>query len=512
MPTAKLGVLAARVSLVGAGPGDPGLLTLRATHALQHADVVLYDALVSDSVLALVPSACERIFVGKRGGDHAISQTAIEALTIEHARRGKRVVRLKGGDPFVFGRGAEEGEALRRAGVAFDVVPGITSAIAAPAYAGIPVTHREHASAFTVATGREDAAKSGATLDWNKLADSKRTLVFLMASSNLDDVAAALMAHGLSGSTPAAAVSDGTRPSQRTCTGTLASIAGDCKRASIAAPAVVVIGDVVRLRERIAWFDVGPLFGKRVLVTRAAAQTLEFVQALAAHGAEAIVAPTIAIEPPDDARAAHRSVDELATYAWVVFTSVNGVDAFFDRLASLDADARYVGGVKVAAIGERTAERLRSYGIRPDIVPAAFISEEIARALIEAAHPGARILVYRAQDARDILPQMLTDAGLEPTVVAAYRTVCVNDAEFVEKVARADVLAFTSASTVRGYVQQFDDAHRAVVAQREKVVACIGPVTAEAARQAGLSVDVVAETFTTDGLIEALALHFAAGS
>jgi uroporphyrinogen III methyltransferase/synthase len=396
---------------------------------------------------------------------------------------------------------------LRDAGVAFDVVPGISSALAVPAYAGIPVTHRDHNAAFTVATGHEDPSKPASGLDWAKLADPKRTLVFLMASGNLDEIARTLIAHGLAGSTPAAVVQDGTRPTQRTCVGTLATISEDTKRARIGSPAVVVIGDVVKLRDEIRWFDITPLFGKRVLVTRAAAQAGEFARALAARGAEPILAPTIVIEPPDDPLPAHRCVDELSSYAWVVFTSANGVDAFFDRLAALDADARYLGGVKVAAIGEKTAERLARYGLRPDIVPAEFISEEIARALIEAAHDGDRILVYRAQDARDILPQMLSDAGLEPTVVAAYRTALVRDPRFQEKVERADVLTFTSASTVRGFSGQFESGARAAEAAHDKTVACIGPITAEAARDAGLRVDVVADTFTIDGMIGALETH-----
>ncbi|MGA8532528.1 MAG: uroporphyrinogen-III C-methyltransferase [Candidatus Tumulicola sp.] len=497
--------------MVGAGPGDPGLLTLRGADALRTADVLLYDALVSDGVLALTPPACERVYVGKRGGDHAMPQAEIEARMVSEAARGKRVVRLKGGDPFVFGRGAEEAQALRAAGVAFDVVPGISSALAAPAYAGIPLTHREHNSAFTVATGHEDPSKTASALDWAKLAD-RQTLVFLMASGNLDAIAESLIAHGLPAATPAAVVQDGTRPTQRTCTGTVGTIAEDTRRARIGAPAVVVIGDVVRLREHLRWFDVMPLFGKRVLVTRAADQSGEFGQALAARGAAPILAPTIAIEPPDDLLAARRCIDELRAYAWVVFTSANGVDAFFDRLASLDADARYLGSIKVAAIGEKTAERLRRCGVRPDIVPAEFISEEIARALIEAAHRGDRVLVYRAQDARDILPQMLADAGLEPVVVAAYRTVSIRDDRFGEKVVAADVLTFTSASTVHGYVAQFAGGALATEAARGKTVACIGPITAQAAREAGLSVDVIAETFTTGGLLDALDAHFAAAA
>jgi uroporphyrinogen III methyltransferase/synthase len=496
------------VSLVGAGPGDPGLLTLSAVHALENADVVLYDALVSEAVLSFLPARCERIFVGKRGGGYAMPQEDIEALMVRTALQGRRVVRLKGGDPFVFGRGGEEAQALRAAGIPFGVVPGISSAIAAPAYAGIPVTHRALSAAFTVASGREDPAKPASLLDWEKLADEHRTLVFLMASANLAEIAERLIAHGLVSTTPAAVVQDGTRATQRSCVGTLATIDEDARRAGIVAPAVVVVGDVVRLREHIGWFEHAPLFGKRVLVTRAAAQAGAFARALAARGAEPILAPVIAVEPPDDPAAAHRSIDELASYAWVVFTSANGVDAFFERLASLDADARYLAGVKVAAIGAKTAERLQRFGVRSDVMPAEFVSEEIARALIEAANPGDRVLVYRAQEARDILPQMLADAGLEPSVVAAYRTVTVRIRDFHERIALASVLTFTSASTVRGYAEQFETSADAAAAAREKIVACIGPITAEAARENGLEPAVVSQEFTTDGLLDALEEYF----
>lgn len=492
------------MSLVGAGPGDPGLLTLRALRAIESADVLLYDALVGEGVLALASPTSERIYVGKRGNDHAMPQTEIEAITIARAAAGRYVVRLKGGDPFVFGRGGEEAQALRAAGIDFEVVPGISSALAAPAYAGIPLTHRAFNAAFTVASGREDPSKPASRLDWEKLADEHRTLVFLMAAGNLAEITHRLLAHGLPPSTPAAVVHDGTRPTQRTCVSTLQTIAADAQRAGIGAPAVVVVGDVVTLRDDLAWFDRLPLFGKRVLVTRPAAQAADFARNLASCGAQPVLAPVIAVEPPSDPVAAHRSVDELGTYDWVVFTSANGVDAFFERLAALDADARYLGGCKVAAIGTMTAQRLARFGVRADLVPAEFVSEEIARALIEAAHADDRVLVYRAQEARDILPQMLADAGLAVTVVAAYRTATVRDPQFAQKVASADVLTFTSASTVRGFIENYADAERAANAARGKTVACIGPITAEAAGAAGIAPDVVAATFTTDGLIAAL--------
>ncbi|MGC2129588.1 MAG: uroporphyrinogen-III C-methyltransferase [Candidatus Aquilonibacter sp.] len=498
-----------RVVLVGAGPGDPGLLTLRAAQALASADVLLYDALASDPIVALAPMNCERIYVGKRGGTHEMAQTKIEELMIARARDGKIVVRLKGGDPFVFGRGGEEAQALHAAGIPFEIVPGISSAIAAPAYAGIPVTHREINPVLTIATGHEDPTKPHSTIDWSKLADPHRTLVLLMAMGNLTNVCARLIAHGLSANTPAAVIADGTRPTQRTVTGTLETIASEVQRAGLAAPAIVVIGEVVALRENLRWFDRMPLFGKRVLITRPAQQAQEFARALYARGVEPILASTIAIVPPDDVAAAHRAVDDLSSYRWVVFTSQNGVDAFFDRLAALDSDARYIGATKVAAIGSKTADRLREFGVRADLVPAAFVSEEIARALMQASHTGDRILIYRAQEARDVLPQMLEDAGRKPDVVAAYKTIFDVDPEFAQKVQRADVLTFTSASTVRGYVELLGGTVAAREAARSKLIACIGPITTQAADEVGLHVDVVADVFTTDGLLDALEAHLA---
>ena len=498
-----------RVVLVGAGPGDPGLLTLRAAHALSQADVLLYDALASDPIVALAPAACERVYVGKRGGAHEMPQSEIEALMIARARDGKCVVRLKGGDPFVFGRGGEEAQALHHAGVPFEIVPGISSALAAPAYAGIPVTHREINPAFTVATGHEDPGKAQSTLDWSKLADPHRTLVLLMAMGNLEHIAARLIEHGLSPRTPAAVIHDGTRPTQRTVTGTLSTIASDVQREGLRAPAIVVVGEVVALREQLRWFDRMPLFGKRVLITRPAHQAEAFARALYARGVEPILASTIAIVPPDDAAAAHRAIDDLSSYRWIVFTSQNGVDAFFDRLAALDSDARYIGATRVAAIGAKTAERLRDFGVRADLVPGAFVSEEIARALLQASHSGDRILIFRAQDARDVLPQMLDEAGRVPHVVAAYKTIIDVDPELAHKAARADIFTFTSASTVRGFVELLGGAQAAREAARGKLIACIGPVTAEVADEAGLHVDAVADVFTTDGLLDALEAHLA---
>ncbi len=498
-----------RVYLIGAGPGDPGLLTLRAAELLRTAEVLLYDALANDRIVALVPPPCERIFVGKRGGNHAVAQSEIEALMIAKAREGKLVVRLKGGDPFVFGRGGEEAQALHVAGIGFEIVPGISSALAVPAYAGIPVTHREYAASFTVLTGHEDPSKPASTLDWEKLADPHRTLVLLMATANLREIAQQLIAHGLIAQTPVAAVQNGTEPTQRTVLGTLATIADEVAAANLGSPAVVVVGGVARLREQLRWFDTGPLFGKSVLITRAGEQSDAFARALLGYGAAPIIAPTIAIVAPDDAQAADALVDALASYHWIVFTSQNGVNEFFRRLGARNADARSLGGVKVAAIGDRTAERLATYGVRADLVPNAFISEEVARALIAQSQPGERVILYRAQEARDALPQMLRDAGLSVTVVAAYKTVVPGDDAFAEKAGRADILTFTSASTVRGFSALLGGNEAAAGVARGKSVACIGPITAQAAREIGLGVDVVAGVYTTAGLLDALEAHFA---
>ena len=499
------------VYLVGAGPGDPGLLTLRAAEVLRCAEVLLYDALASDAVVAFAPPPCERIFVGKRGGDHAMGQSEIEALMIAKARECRRVVRLKGGDPFVFGRGGEEAQALHDAGIPFEIVPGVSSALAVPAYAGIPVTHRDYAASFTVLTGREDPAKATSSLDWAKLADPQRTLVVLMGVANLRDIALRLVSGGLSPATPAAIVQDGTRPSQRVVTGTLATIADDAAAAEIQAPAIAIVGGVTALRERLRWFDRAPLFGKRVLITRAGLQSKTFAWELITRGAEPIVAPAIVIEPPDDP-SGDRVLDEPASFAWIIFTSQNGVDRFFEGLAARSADARAIGPARVAAIGERTAQRLREHGIRADAVPEEFVAEEIARIVIERSRAGDRVLVYRAQEARDVLPRTLEEAGRIVTVVAAYKTVVPNDPHFAAKAVRADVLTFTSASTVRGFAHLLGGDAAAAEMARGKCVACIGPITARAARDAGLHVDVTADRYTTLGLLEALEAHFAGGS
>ncbi len=502
--------MAGFVSLIGAGPGDPGLLTLHAARALREAEVLLYDALASDAVIALASPTCERTFVGKRGGNHAMPQERIEELMIERAREGKRVVRLKGGDPLVFGRGGEEAQRLHAAGIPFEIVPGISSAIAAPAYAGIPVTHRDCNVAFTVATGHEDPTKAEHTLDWAKLADPHRTLVLLMAMGNLAEIATRLCENGLAAETPAAVIENGTRPSQRTVTGTLATIAEKAKGAGLAAPAIFIVGEVVRLRDELRWFDRSPLFGKRLLLTRPAEQSEEFAARALARGIEPILAPTIEIEAPDDPTPANDAVESLDGYAWVLFTSRNGVDACFARLHALGRDARAFGHARVAAIGAKTAERLAAYGVRADLVPKTYVAEELAAELLHRAKAESRILLFRAQEARDVLPSVLAAEGMRVDDVAAYRTRFARDPQFAEKAARAEMIAFTSASTVRGYIEQFPSEAAALESARGKILGAIGPIAADAARALGFHVDLVADIATTDALLDAFETFFTA--
>jgi len=491
-----------KVWLVGAGPGDPGLLTIRGARALARCDTLVYDYLASPAIVNLAPPDCERIYVGKKAGQHTLSQDEITALIVRLGSAGKNVVRLKGGDVFVFARGGEEARALADAGVPFEIVPGITSAIAAPAYAGIPVTHRDHNTSFTIATGHEDPTKGYSSLDFAKLANRKATTIFLMAMGHLTAIVAKLREHGLEGDTPVGIVHEGTKPSQRVVTATLDTIVDEVERSGIGAPAIVVIGDVVREREHLRWFDAQPLFGKRVLVTRPAHQADDFAARLWEAGAEPIVAPTIAVGPPDDVAAAHDAVARARTYDWVVFTSRNGVDAFFDVLGELGRDARAFGDARIAAIGPKTGEALARRGIRVDLMPTEYVNEAVAADLLARSAAGDRVLAFRAQEAREVLPEMLREQSRIVDVVGAYRTRPVDDPELRAKAERADIVTFTSASTVAGFVHNVADA-AAVLAP--KTVAAIGPITARAARDAGIRVDVVADEFTVDGLIRALA-------
>jgi len=495
-----------RVYLVGAGPGDPGLLTLRGREALALADVVVYDALLSPRLLDHAPPAAERVYVGKRAAQHTLSQDDINALLVERARAGRTVVRLKGGDPYVFGRGGEEALALAEAGIPFEVVPGVTAGVAAAAYAGIPVTHRDLASGVALVTGHEAQDKPDSALDWQALARWPGTLVFYMGVRNLPTIAENLVAHGRSPDTPAAAIHWGTTPRQRTVTGSLATLPGLVLRAELKAPAIIVVGAVVALRDRLAWFEQRPLLGRRIVVTRARAQASDLVAQLDALGAETIEAPAIHIEPPEDPADIERAAREAASFDWIVFTSVNGVDAYFAALAGAGLDARALAGVGVATIGPATTERLGRFGIRSDLQPETYTGAAVAEALAAGADlRGRRVLLPRA----DIAPKELADAlrshGAVVSDIVAYRTVldtasadAVTDALGAGQV---DWLTFTSSSTVRNFLGVVGA--EAVRASRARI-ASIGPTTSATLREAGLEPDVEADPHTMPALVDAI--------
>ncbi|HLG73924.1 MAG TPA: uroporphyrinogen-III C-methyltransferase [Chloroflexota bacterium] len=483
------------VYLVGGGPGDPGLLTLKGKRVLEQADVVVYDYLVDEQLLAFAPGA-ELIPARDLHGNRA-EQQRINELLIEHARQGKRVVRLKGGDPYLFGRGGEEGQALHAAGIPFQVLPGVTSALAVPAYAGIPVTHRDHSSSVTILPGRLKPGKGEDAIDWHAFARAD-TLVFLMSVTNLAEVVGRLIEHGRAPSTPAAAVRWGTRPEQQVVTSCLADLPRAVSEAGLTAPAVIVVGEVVHLREQLSWFERLPLFGCRVLVTRPREQSEAFAASLREAGALVYEVPVIELLPPEDWTPVDAAIQGLPGYDWLVFTSANGVRRFLERVWASGLDARALASARLCAIGPETARALKAYGLRADLTPEEYVAEAVASAL--AARKPERVLIPRAKVARDVLPHMLRESGAQVDVVEVYRTECPPGA--AERLAavlpRVDVVTFTSSSTVANFVRLAGPPPPGVK------VACIGPITAQSARDHGLRVDVVAEAYTTEGLTHAL--------
>jgi uroporphyrinogen III methyltransferase/synthase len=497
------------VSLIGAGPGDPGLLTLHGARALAAADVVIYDYLSNPLLLDHARPGAERIYVGKMAGQHTLSQEEIDALLVERALAGQRVARLKGGDPFVFGRGGEEALALLEAGIPFEVIPGVTSAVAAPAYAGIPVTHRGLASSFAVITGHEDPGKDESAIDWAHLANGVDTLVFLMGVGNLPQIVEQLVAHGRPASTPVALVRWGTMPAQETVTGTLADIVTRVESAGLRPPAVIVVGEVVALREQVRWFEARPLFGQRVLVTRTREQASALSDRLRALGADAVELPTIRIVAPEDWRPLDRAIADLSSFDGIVFTSTNGVRYFWERLAVAGLDARALAGVRLAAIGPATAAALQSHGLSPDYVPGRYVAEAVAAGLGQVE--GQRILLPRADIARPALAALLGDRGADVVKVVAYRTERpeIEAGKLETLLHSVTVATFTSSSTVRNLAELARDSDLDLPAALQgAIVACIGPITAQTAREAGLTVHVVAVEYTVGGLVDALVRHF----
>jgi uroporphyrinogen III methyltransferase / synthase len=484
------------VYLVGAGPGDPGLLTARALELIAAADVIIHDRLIPATALDGARPDAERLYVGKEGGGPSVTQQEIGGLLLEHGAAGRAVVRLKGGDPFVFGRGGEEAELLREAGIPYEVVPGVTAGVAASAYAGIPVTHRDAASAVAFLTGHEDPDKPESALDWEALARFPGTLVVYMGVRQLPQITERLRAAGRAASEPAAVIERGTLPDQRVVSATLETIAEVAAEAGIRAPAISLFGSVASLRRNLAWFESRPLHGRRIAVTRARAQASELAGRLRELGAEVVEAPAIRIV------ARPGPAPELAGYDLVCLTSPNGVGALFDRLAAAGRDARAFAGITVAAIGPGTARALAERGIVADVVPERFVAEGLVEALAAAnrGRPFARALVARAAEARDVLPDALRERGTEVDVVALYETVAepFTDAER-RAVAGADLITFTSSSTVRFFFAAAGDALRA-----DTRVVSIGPVTSETLREHGRPPDLEAGRHDIDGLIEAL--------
>ncbi|MCH7483681.1 MAG: uroporphyrinogen-III C-methyltransferase [Chloroflexi bacterium] len=504
------------VYLVGAGPGDPGLITVAGLDRIREADVIVYDRLISDRLLDHARGGAELIYVGKipghvsgaTGASH--DQDAINQTLVDKALEGRCVVRLKGGDPFVFGRGGEEAEALRAAGIPFEVVPGVTSAVAVPAYAGIPVTHRGVAASFAVITGHEDPGKLESAIDWPHLATAADTLVFLMGVKNLPDIVANLVANGRPETTPVAVIRWGTTPEQSTVTGMLADIAERVAEAGLTPPAITVVGEVVRLRETLSWFEDRPLFGKHVLITRTRRQASKLARLLAAQGAIPVELPAIEIEPVADTSPLSAAIDRLRDggYAWCGFTSANAVELTFEHLAERGLDARSFGGTRVFAIGPATADALRSHGITADVVPDEYVAEAVVEAMRTHVSEGDAVLLPRAESARTELVTGLEALGATVDEIAVYRAAVPSepDPEVLTafREGRIDIVTFTSSSTVRNLLAILGSDAAVLSGESRPLIACIGPITAETARENGLTVDVMASEYTVEGLVKAL--------
>ena len=484
-----------KVYLVGAGPGDPGLITVKGRKILERADSILYDHLASERLLDLAPAHAERIYVGKKRAVHEVTQEEITAMLIEHARCGQTVVRLKGGDPFIFGRGGEEVEALTAAGIPFEIVPGVTTPLGLAAYSGVPLTHREHTSAVTFVTGHSVEA-----IDWSKVGASE-TIVVFMGLVNFPAIARELIKYGRSPATPAMAVRWATRPDQQTITGTLEDLPARIEKAGMKPPATIVIGEVVALRERFNWFEKLPLFGQRIIVTRDRRQSPLLAEPLEALGAETLFVPVIEVADAAEASSLEEAIQNLASYDWLIFTSVNGVRHFVEALDRSDRDLRDLRA-KLCAIGPATRAAVEALHLRVDVMPEEYVAESLVEALAGEDLKGKRVLLPRAAVARDLVPVTLRERGAVVDVVEAYRTIIPADAAARAKEALAhkpDWITFTSSSTVKNLL---------AVTGREALqgikVASIGPITSATAREAGLTVDVEAEPHTIEGLVEAI--------
>ncbi len=504
------------VYLVGSGPGDPGLITVKGLEKIRTADCVVFDYLAGERFLEEARDDAELIYVGKKGSDHTLEQNEINDLLVAKAREGKSIVRLKGGDPFVFGRGGEEAEDLVAAGVPFEVVPGVSSAVAAPAYAGIPVTHRDHASSVTFITGHENPAKKESAIDWDVLSRNPGTLVFLMGVKNLERISESLIASGKSPETPAALVRWGTTPAQESVKATLKELPSIAKQRGIKPPAVLVVGSVADLRDKLAWFETKPLFGKRILITRTREQSRGMAQKVSELAGDPILFPTIIMQPPDDWAPADEAIKNVGSYDWIIFTSVNGVDHFFERFFELRDDIRDLAGPRIGAIGPVTAATVRKRGLKVDLLAKEFKAEGVLAQLAEQDVRGKSFLIPRAEKAREILPEGIAEMGGNVDVVSVYRTTRPDGSD-VEKILsmlhkkEIDAVTFTSSSTVTHFIEMLGNVKVAEILDGV-AVASIGPITSRTIRDNGLSIQIEASEYTIDGLITAMTKYYRVGN
>ena len=500
-----------KVYLIGAGPGDPGLITVKGLECVRKADVIIYDYLANERLLDNRRPDAEMIYVGKQGGRHTLPQDEINRLIVSKAKEGKVVSRLKGGDPFIFGRGGEEAEECVNSGIPFEVVPGVTAATSVPTYAGIPLTHREHTASVAFVTGHEDPTKPESKVHWDKIATGIGTLVFFMGMKNLQNIVDNLVANGRDAGTPVAAIQWGTRTDQRVVSGTLRDIVGRVREAKLGPPAIVVVGDVVNLRGKLNWFESKPLFGKRIIVTRSRDQASVFAEMLINAGATPIELPSIDVVPPASWSELDRALDDLQTYQWIIFTSANAVRFFFQRLRERGMDIRALSANRICVVGPKTAEALAGYSLKADLVPADFKAEGVLEALGGVAVKGMKFLIPRAKQAREIIPEKLRERGAVVTVATAYENVRpATDVDRVKKLLRDGRIAavtFTSSSTVNNFVEMVGKSEYKTL-MNGVAVACIGPVTAKTAEEYGMKADIMPKEYTIPALVDAMVEHF----
>ena len=490
-----------KVYLVGAGPGDIKLITMRGLEMIRLADVIIYDNLVNKGFLEFARAGAEIIYAGKKASRHELPQKEINALLSEKARENDVVVRLKGGDPFVFGRGGEEAQHLAGKGIPFEIVPGVTSAISVPAYAGIPLTHRDYASTVAFITGHEDEKKSASSINWHELALGPDTLVFLMGMKNLKNIAKRLIDEGRHPDTPACVIRSGTLPAQKVVTGTLSTISAEVHRAGLTPPGIIVVGKVIGLRETLNWFEKKPLFGKKVVVTRSEHQSRRFGELLADRGAEPVYVPTIDIEPIVPNTRLRTAIDKISSYDAIIFTSINGASIFFAHLRGSGKDARALCGVTIIAIGEATASHLAVYGINADFVPEKFTSEGIVSILEDFGVSGKDFLIPRAEEARDVIVRYIRENGGSCSVIPIYRTTAVSPVPSLPD--DVDVVTFTSSSTANNFVLLYGKE-----LLKNKIIASIGPITTATLIKSGIDVNIEAKRSDIPGLVSAIEAYF----